>query len=389
MMNGSRGKTGFLGAAVFAAAVIFLPFVRFRPNRILTGESFSLPDIAPGGLPLLGLLVLQAALFAFLAIRKSRWRALPALSASVCALFILAWCSALPDFSGETTRVSIGSGFFLAVAAGLLMLWDSGGRGTVRAGSFVILAVAAGLLLTGAYGKLSIMQEYVNRRDTFFSQSGRHLVLAFSSTAAAAVLGVLLAFLLITRKRLERPVFFLVNIGQTIPTLSLLGLLMVPLTYLGSRSGLLRSWGVSGVGFWPAWIALFIYAVFPVLNNSLAGLRMTDPAVADAAASLGMSRRQVFRKVQLPLAVPLILGGVRTAMTQAMGNAILAALIGGGGLGSFIFLGLAQSASDLILLGTIPLIALTFMADALLGLLVRLASKGGRDDPGRIAQQVL
>ena len=167
---------------------------------------------------------------------------------------------------------------------------------------------------------------------------------------------------------------------RIVPSDSLLGLLMVPLAWLGSRSGLLKSWGVSGVGFWPAWIALFLYAVFPVLNNTMAGLSMADPAVTEAALSLGMSRRQVFFKVQLPLAVPLILGGIRTAFTQGMGNAVLAALIGGGGLGSFIFLGLAQSAPDLILLGTMPLIALTILLDALLGSAVKRSERGRRYD---------
>ena len=107
---------------------------------------------------------------------------------------------------------------------------------------------------------------------------------------------------------------------------------------------------------------------------------MADPAVTEAALSLGMSRRQVFFKVQLPLAVPLILGGIRTAFTQGMGNAVLAALIGGGGLGSFIFLGLAQSAPDLILLGTMPLIALTILLDALLGSAVKRSERGRRYD---------
>ena len=389
MDKGSRGKAGFLGAALFAASVLFLPLIRFRPNRILTGESFRLLDIVPGGQVVLAILFMQVVLFMFLHARRTPWRMLSALSASLSALFVLAWCSSLPAFAGETTRISIGSGFWAAMVAGLLMLWDSGSRAAIRWGFVLILAATAGLLLSGTYSKLSIMQEFFNRRDTFFSQTGRHLTLAFTASAAAAVLGVLLSFFLLSRKKLERPVFFLVNIAQTIPTLSLLGLLMVPLTYLGSRSELLKSWGVSGVGFWPAWIALFFYAIFPVLNNSLAGLRMTDAAVNDAAKSMGMSRRQVFYRVQLPLAVPLILGGVRTAVTQSMGNAILAALIGGGGLGSFIFLGLAQSASDLVLLGTIPLIVLTFMADALLGLLARLASKGRSNDQDRIAHQVI
>ena len=382
MNKNSRGKVGFLGAALYAAAVLFLPFIRYRPNRILTGDAFRLGDIAAGGLPALLMLLVLSGLFLFLLLRGSALRALFSFSCVLSPLLILAWCSAQPSFSGESARISIGSGFFTAMAASLLMLWDSGAGGRAKWLYAALLAFVAGLLLFGFFDTLSVIREYQNRKDTFFSQSGRHLALAATSTLAAAALGIPLSFLLFSRRRLERPVFFLVNLAQTIPTLSLLGLLMVPLAWLGSRSELLKRWGVSGVGFWPAWIALFLYALFPILNNTLAGLNMADPDVTHAASSLGMSGRQVFFKVQLPLAVPLILGGIRTAMTQGMGNAILAALIGGGGLGSFIFLGLAQAAPDLILLGTIPLIALTILMDALLGGAVKLTSRGTRHDQG-------
>lgn len=381
MKGDSRGKTGALGAALYAAAVLFLPFIRYRPNRILTGAAYRLSDLS-GGLPALIMLLILSGAFLILLIRGSAMRALFSLSAACAPFIVLALCSALPAFSGETARISIGSGFWAAMAASLVMLWDSGAGKGVRWLYLAILAAVSALLLTGGFDALSLLREYTARRETFFIQSGRHLALAATSTAAAVVAGIPLSFLLFSRKRMKRPVFFLVNLVQTIPTLSLLGLLMAPLAWLGENSALLRGWGVSGVGFWPAWIALFLYAVFPVLNNSMAGLAMADPTVVETAASLGMTRQQVFLKVQLPLAVPLILGGIRTAFTQGMGNAILAALIGGGGLGSFIFLGLAQSAPDLILLGTIPLIALTILTDALLGGAVKLTERRWRHDPG-------
>ncbi len=383
MKGDSRGKTGALGAALYAASVLFLPFIRYRPNRILTGEAYRLTDLTSSvGLPALILLFILAGAFLFLLIRGSALRALLSLCAACAPLFILAWFSALPAFSGETARISIGSGFWTAMAASLMMLWDSGTGKRVRWLYLAALAAASALILSGGFDTLSLLREYAARREAFFSQSGRHLALAATSTAAAAGAGILLSFLLFSRKRLKRPVFFLVNLAQTIPTLSLLGLLMALLAWLGTNSALLKGWGISGVGFWPAWIALFLYAIFPVLNNTLAGLTMADPVAVETASSLGMTRRQVFLKVQLPLAVPLILGGIRTAFTQGMGNAILAALIGGGGLGSFIFLGLAQSAPDLILLGTIPLIALTILTDALLGGAVKLTERRWRHDPG-------
>ncbi|MDD3110244.1 MAG: ABC transporter permease [Eubacteriales bacterium] len=383
MTGGSRWKTGALGAVLYTAALLFLAFIRYRPNRILTGETYRLSDLIPfGGLPTLVLPVILAGAFLFLLARGSTLRALASVFAACAPLFILGWGSALPAFSDETARISIGAGFWAAMAASLMMLWDSAeGK---KAGCLYLapLIVAAALLILGRFDTLSLLREYASRQEVFFAQSGRHLALAATSTAAAAAAGIPLTFLLFSRKKFKRPVFFLVNLAQTVPTLSLLGLLMAPLAWLGANSAVLKGWGVSGVGFWPAWIALFLYAIFPVLNNTFAGLSMADPAVVEAASSLGMTGRQVFLKVQLPLAVPLILGGIRTAFTQGMGNAILAALIGGGGLGSFIFLGLAQSAPDLILLGTLPLITLTLLMDALLEGAVKLAERGKRHDSG-------
>ncbi|HSK69994.1 MAG TPA: ABC transporter permease subunit, partial [Candidatus Limnocylindria bacterium] len=241
----------------------------------------------------------------------------------------------------------------------------------------------------GAFARLSLLREFEARRETFFAHTARHLTLALSAAGAAAVLGVLLSFLLLRFRRLEAPAVFAVNLAQTVPTLSLLGLLLALLVFLGREGGLLGGLGISGVGFLPAWIALVLYALYPVLNSALAGLRMADPAALDAARAMGMGARQAFFRVQLPLALPLILGGVRTAVTQSMGNAVLAALIGGGGLGSLIFLGLAQSAADLVLLGVVPLIALTFAADAALKYLERISLRRAGHDPGGIADQNL
>jgi osmoprotectant transport system permease protein len=394
MIKHSRGKVGLLGTVLYSVAVIFLPYVQYRPNRILTGESYRLWTLFPGPAWFaLFLLLLPALLYAFLPVYWNAARPLSALVAAGLVQGALAWASSLLISGSDLARASIGSGFWLAVVGVYFMI--SGCRGSAQAVRqaprlyAAVLAVFCVLLFTGCFNDLSVMREFFGRRDTFFAQMARHLALAASSVGMAAAFGIPLAFFLFSHKRLEHIVFFLVNMGQTIPTLSLLGLLMVPLSYLGSRSELLRAWGVSGIGFWPAWIALFLYAMFPILHNALAGLKMVDPAVTEAAAAVGMTRRQIFLKVQIPLAIPLILGSIRTALTQSMGNTILAALIGGGGLGSFIFLGLAQSAPDLILLGVMPLVAITFIADALLSRVVQLAVKEMRYDRNTRADQVV
>lgn len=377
-----RGKVGMLGAALYAVSALFLPFVQFRPNRVLTGESYYLWQLggAQGILMLLAML-LPPILLVFLPRKLRVLRVMCVLLALSLSLIALSLSAQILTRASEVARVSISSGFWMSTAGIFLMIsaaraqrWQRPGlRNWINLAALVIVFL---MLFFGAFDKLSVLLEYFNRRETFMAQAARHLMLAASSVGAAALLGVPLAFVMFSHIKLKRAVLFLVNMGQTIPTLSLLGLLMVPLAYIGSKSDLLRNLGVSGVGFWPAWIALFIYALFPILHNALAGLQMVDPAVTEAALSVGMTKTQVFYQVQIPLAVPLMIGGVRTALTQSMGNTVLAALIGGGGLGSLIFLGLAQSAPDLILLGTVPLVMLTFLTDAMLGNLVRFLDNG-------------
>ena len=377
------GKVGFLGAALYAVSALFFPYVQYRPNRVLTGDSLRLWQVAGVQGIVLSVIMLVISLLLFLLPRKFRlMRAILTLAAVFLSLFSLGQSAASLTIGNNIARASMGSGFWLSIAGIFLMLSAAKKEYAdlkllQNALTITALAIFFVLLFLGVFDQLSVMREYFNRKETFLGQVGAHLILASTSVAAATLLGVPLAFMLFSRKRLERAVFFLVNLGQTIPTLSLLGLLMVPLGYLSSKYQFLKSLGISGVGFWPAWIALFIYAIFPILHNALAGLQMVEPAVIQAALSVGMTKKQVFYKVQIPLAVPLMISGVRTSLTQVMGNAVLAALIGGGGLGSLIFLGLAQSAPDLILLGTLPLVLLTFLTDALLGRVVMALDKGG------------
>ena len=150
----------------------------------------------------------------------------------------------------------------------------------------------------------------------------------------------------------------MLNLLQTIPSIALFGLLIVPLSALAAAAPSLAALGIAGIGPAPAIIALILYALLPVVRNTVAGIAGVDPAVVDAARGMGMSERQLFRQVQLPLALPLLLAGLRIVTVQTIGLAVVAALIGAGGLGTFVFAGLGQYAADLVLLGALPTIAL-------------------------------
>jgi osmoprotectant transport system permease protein len=135
--------------------------------------------------------------------------------------------------------------------------------------------------------------------------------------------------------------------------------------------------GIQGIGWTPAVIALTLYAMLPVVRNTYAGLAGVEPELVEAGKGMGMSRVQLLVFVELPRAFPIVLGGLRIACVQNVGNTAVAALIGAGGLGVFIFQGLGQSALDLIMLGAVPTILLAVGVDALFQVLIRLVTPRG------------
>ena len=239
------------------------------------------------------------------------------------------------------------------------------------------MAVIGFLLLTGWLNNLSIVQEFIGREERFVQELLQHVFLFGGSVAVGTLIGIPLGIWAARSKRAERPVFFITNITQTIPSLALFGLLIAPLSALSFAFPVLREFGIRGVGATPAIIALIIYSLLPIVRNTFVSLRQVDPSVIDAGLGMGMSRPQIFRRLEVPLAAPLVLEGVRTASVQAVGNTAIAALIGAGGLGWFIFQGLGQAASDLIILGAIPIILLALAVDAVMRIFIRLATPKG------------
>lgn len=185
-----------------------------------------------------------------------------------------------------------------------------------------------------------------------------HVGLVLASTAAAVVAGVPLGIAASRGGRVERPVLAAVNVAQTIPSLALFGFLL-PLPLVG------------GIGARTAIVALVLYALLPVVRNTHAGIRGVDPAVREAAVGMGMTPRQLLWRVELPLARPVIVAGVRVAAVTSVGVATIAAAIGAGGLGEFIFRGVAMVDDREILRGAVPAAALALLVDAALGLVER------------------
>jgi osmoprotectant transport system permease protein len=182
------------------------------------------------------------------------------------------------------------------------------------------------------------------------------------STALAVAIGVPLGVVLTRRPRLARPVLGFANVVQTIPSLALFGFL-IPMPLIG------------GIGARTAIAALIVYALLPILRNTHAGISSVDPAVIESATGLGMTPRQRLRLVELPLALPVVLAGVRIATVVSIGLATIAAAIGAGGLGVLIYRGVAIVDHRLILAGAVPAALLALAADAGLGLVERRISR--------------
>ncbi|MEO6325679.1 MAG: ABC transporter permease [Thermoanaerobaculia bacterium] len=188
-----------------------------------------------------------------------------------------------------------------------------------------------------------------------------HLVLVFIALGAACVIGIPAGIALSRRKGARPWVLGFANIMQTVPSLALFGFL-IPIPFIG------------GIGQRTAIVALVLYALLPILRNTLTGLLTLDPAVLESATAMGMTDRQRLVRVELPMAARTIIAGVRVAAVTTVGTATIAAAIGGGGLGVFIFRGLASVDPNQILQGAVPAALLALIADGGLGWLERRLS---------------
>lgn len=365
-----------LGVLVLAAcaAAVGLAFVSVAPNRLVSGVGVPLYRLtASGG----ALLALPAALL-LLGVFAPATRLAHATVAIAALLLLagLAWLAgrearAQASQLSSLARVSFGGGFWLLAVFVWLAAADalqrlalpSPWRSVAQAAVWLPLLA---LLWSGALDSMSLLKEHANREDVFNAAGLRHLQIVGATLLPALAVGVPLGVAAARHDRFARPLFALLNIVQTVPSIALFALLIAPLSGLAAA---LPGWGIQGIGLLPAVIALTLYALLPIVHGTAAGLRQVPCAAIEAATGMGMTQRQVFWRVEAPLAVPVLLSGLRVTVVQVIGLAVVAALIGAGGYGALVFQGLAGSALDLVLLGVLPVVALAVLADAALAAL--------------------
>jgi osmoprotectant transport system permease protein len=205
---------------------------------------------------------------------------------------------------------------------------------------------------------VSPWQFFLGHRAEILEATLAHLTLVFIAMAIAIMVAVPLGMFIVQRPALRNIALGFASVFQTIPSLALFGFL-IPIPFIG------------GIGRRTAIVALVLYALLPILRNTYVGLAGIDAAVLQAAEAMGMTDSQILWRVRLPLALPVILAGIRTATVITIGVATIAAAIGAGGLGTFIFRGVAMVSDAVILAGAIPAAILAILADLLLARLER------------------
>jgi osmoprotectant transport system permease protein len=220
---------------------------------------------------------------------------------------------------------------------------------------------------------MSLLQFWRSHTAEFTTLLGQHILLVGASTLVAILAGVPLGILAARRPRVGAPIVWLANVVQTIPSLAMFGFLL-PLPFVG------------GLGARVAIFVLILYALLPIVRTTTAGLRSVDRVLVEAGTAMGMTPGQLMRRVELPLALPSIVAGIRVAAVIGVGTATIAAAVGAGGLGEYIFRGLSMVDSTVILAGAVPSAVLALAIDGLLTFVERrLKNASATTRPGRAA----
>jgi osmoprotectant transport system permease protein len=364
-------------------ALLFGGFISSAPNRLAKAQALFLWQAPP--LAAVAVLVALSVLTAAIFVSESRVRSILTLVGA--ALLLTASLYAAGRFASVLTspdqpaaRQSLGLAFWTLFAVAVLAMLSALQRARTGLVLQIVYPILLGLALLlmalcGLIDDLSLVKEFMTHRAVFADELVRHIGLVATALLFALLVGVPLTLLVLHRPGMRTIVFSSLNILQTIPSIALFGLLIAPLSGLAERLPGLARLGVGGTGAAPAVIALTLYALLPLVRNFSTGLAEVAADVKDAAFGLGFNARDVFLDVELPLALPALVSGLRIVTVQSIGLAAVAALIGAGGLGTFVFEGIGQYALDLVLVGAFPIILLALAADGGFQLVQRAARR--------------
>lgn len=379
---GLFGRIDKLGVVIAAMALcgLLLPLANYRANRIVQGELASVFTALPSAQALIftAMILITATIALFRTTPDLRFSASILAMATLAVMIGIAAAHLSPP-DNSYARVSPASGFWMLLFAYALLCADClvrfNTKPLMRIALLAVTALALAILIrSGLWDGLSVFREYQSRADSFWNEAEHHIVLAIGSLLAATIIGIPLGVLCHRMPRVRASVLNSLNIIQTIPSMALFGIMIAPLGWIALHVPGASAIGIRGIGMAPAFVALFLYSLLPVVANTVVGLGNVSPATVDAARGMGMTGPQRLLRIEFPLAFAVILTGIRIVLVQNIGLATIAALIGGGGFGVFVFQGIGQMAMDLVLLGALPTVMLAFAAAVVLDAGIELAS---------------
>jgi osmoprotectant transport system permease protein len=378
-----------LTASLIMISGMLLPFFfSEKPNRIVSPTPLSLKEISG---QYFFLLFIPAALIAFKPVsgRKRIYiNILKTAGVSFCLYFTLYYAgeTALNIIkNNQISRTGPSTGFWIFCAGIYFFYINISSRAQKLSPrliyTFILILPFFCFLYSGVFQSFSIAREFDANSSRFYAETINHLLISYGSVSGAVLFGVPAGYFSFKNKSSGKKIFYVLSIIQTIPGIALFGILMVPLAFLAKYFPFAEAAGISGTGTAPAVCALFLYSLLPIVKNTYEAFEDIDFSVTEAGRGMGMKNHEILLKIELPMSIPVILNGIRTSLVQSVGNTAVAALIGAGGLGVFIFQGLGQAATDLILLGAVPVIIIAAFTDKLMEILKTiLAPKGLKND---------
>ena len=276
----------------------------------------------------------------------------------------------LPFEYTESSRMSFNMGFvFMVISFYGIML--NCGRHLKKVWMSVINSalgwiVVLAMIPLGLLDNYSVMKEYAAHGTTFMDCFNQHISMCSKAIILSIIIGVPTGYWCYRHNIADKVIIFILSIFETMPMLALFALIRIPCAALGDTFPFLANFGVGSHGISVSVIALTLYALYLIVMNSRAGFAMVDKDYMENASAMGMSPARAFIRVQLPLALPVIFGGIRLAVINTFTAAALAAYFGGGGFGRYINIGINGSALDCQLLGVIPIFVMTIIADLLM-----------------------
>jgi osmoprotectant transport system permease protein len=279
-------------------------------------------------------------------------------------------------------RVTFGAGSYLILVAWYGMIIKCGDRipQTWRRHLIALSGVGgiAALFALGWMDKMSIMTEYFARADKFYSAFRDHLGICVVVLIASIIVGLPLGYLCYRGKIIDAVSMGFLNIARSVPSIALIMVMVTPLSLL-KNIPFLKSLGVSSFGFTPVFCALFLYALFQIVNSLSGALKTIDENYIKTAKAMGMTDGMIMRQVQIPLVLPVLVAGIRVAIVSTFSAAALGTMVGYGGLGVFITMGSGSAiALDLILLGAVPIIIMIFCVNFVFGALSKWLERRSR-----------